>query len=54
MHDEMPDRRSIVVLIQVDAIVQDQMVFDLDVVTGDDFLRFAGLEPLSLKVPVKE
>ncbi len=39
---------------QIDAVVQDQMVFDLDVVLGDDFLRFAGLEPLSLRVPVKE
>jgi hypothetical protein len=30
------------------------MVFELESLPGDDFLTFAGLEQLSLKVPVKE
>ncbi len=39
---------------QLDAIVQDEVVLALESLPGDDFLKFAGVEPLSLKVPVKE
>lgn len=39
---------------QVDAVVQDETVFENEEVRGDDFLEFAGLEPLKLQVPIKE
>ncbi len=39
---------------QIDAIVQDETVFDNEEVLGDNFLQFAGLEPLKLQVPIKE
>ena len=39
---------------QVDAIVQDQTVFPAEPLEGDNFLVFAGVEPVNLKVPPKE
>jgi hypothetical protein len=39
---------------QVDAIVQDQTVFPAEPLEGDNFLVFAGVEPVDLRVPVKE
>jgi hypothetical protein len=39
---------------QLDAVIQDQAVFPAESVKGDTFLSFAGLEPLQLKVPIKE
>ncbi|MFA7337608.1 MAG: nucleotidyl transferase AbiEii/AbiGii toxin family protein [Candidatus Obscuribacterales bacterium] len=39
---------------QLDAIVQDETVFPQESLTGDPFLSFAGIEPLTLKVPIKE
>jgi len=39
---------------QLDAIVQDETVFPAETLKGDTFLSFAGLEPLMLRVPVKE
>jgi predicted nucleotidyltransferase component of viral defense system len=39
---------------QIDAIVQDETVFESEEVQGDTFLQFAGLEPLRLQVPIKE
>jgi len=39
---------------QVDAVVQDETVFPSEELKGDAFLSFAGLEPLTLRVPVKE
>ena len=39
---------------QVDAIVQDQTVFPAEPMEGDNFLAFAGVEPVDLRVPVKE
>lgn len=39
---------------QLDAIIQDETVFPAETLTGDSFLSFAGMEPLTLKVPIKE
>jgi hypothetical protein len=39
---------------QLDAIIQDEVVFPPENIVGDTFLSFAGLKPLTLKVPVKE
>jgi hypothetical protein len=39
---------------QLDAIVQDETVFPSETLKGDSFLSFAGLEPLTLRVPIKE
>lgn len=39
---------------QLDAIIQDETVFPTETLTGDAFLSFAGVEPLQLKVPIKE
>jgi hypothetical protein len=39
---------------QLDAIIQDEVVFPPENIEGDTFLSFAGLKPLTLKVPVKE
>ncbi|CAN5714814.1 hypothetical protein BH10CYA1_BH10CYA1_64190 [soil metagenome] len=39
---------------QLDAIIQTETVFPAELVTGDQFLSFAGMEALQLKVPVKE
>ncbi len=39
---------------QLDVVVQDVTVFPTENVTGDPFLSFAGIEPLTLKVPIKE
>lgn len=39
---------------QLDAIIQDKTVFPSETLTGDPFLSFAGIEPLSLKAPIKE
>lgn len=39
---------------QLDAIIQDETVFPLEILAGDPFLSFAGVEPLLLKVPIKE
>lgn len=39
---------------QLDAIIQDQCVFPKESLLGDSFLSFAGIEPLTLIVPIKE
>ncbi len=39
---------------QVDAVIQDQPVFSAEEIQGDAFLSFAGIEPLTLLVPIKE
>jgi Nucleotidyl transferase AbiEii toxin, Type IV TA system len=39
---------------QLDAIIQDEVVFPPENIEGDKFLSFAGLKPLTLKVPAKE
>lgn len=39
---------------QLDAIIQDKTVFPSETLTGDSFLSFAGIEPLTLRVPIKE
>lgn len=39
---------------QLDAIIQNETVFPAETLTGDSFLSFAGVEPLTLKVPIKE
>lgn len=39
---------------QLDAIIQDETVYPPEMLKGDTFLSFAGLEPLTLKVPIKE
>ena len=39
---------------QLDAVVQDKTVFPKEDLLGDPFLTFAGIQPLMLKVPVKE
>jgi hypothetical protein len=39
---------------QLDAIIQDEVVFPPENIVGDTFLSFAGLKPLTLTVPVKE
>lgn len=39
---------------QVDVVIQDETVFPAEVIFGDPFLSFAGLERLSLKVPIQE
>lgn len=39
---------------QIDAVIQDQTVFDPEFVAGDNFFEFAGLPPLRLQVPTKE
>lgn len=39
---------------QLDAIIQDQCVFPKESLVGDSFLSFAGIEPLTLMVPIKE
>lgn len=39
---------------QLDAIIQDETVYPPETLKGDTFLSFAGIEPLTLKVPIKE
>jgi len=39
---------------QLDAIIQDKTVFPAEILIGDPLLSFAGIEPLTLNVPIKE
>lgn len=39
---------------QLDAVIQDETVFEKEALIGDTFLSFADLEPLTLMVPTKE
>jgi Nucleotidyl transferase AbiEii toxin, Type IV TA system len=39
---------------QLDAIIQEKTVFPSEALTGDTFFSFAGIEPLTLRVPIKE
>lgn len=39
---------------QLDAIIQDEILFPTEALTGDTFLSFAGFKPLTLRVPIKE
>lgn len=39
---------------QVDAVIQDQPIFSAETIQGDAFLSFAGIKPLTLKVPIRE
>lgn len=41
-------------IFQLDAIIQDETVFPAEPLAGDTFLSFAGIEPLTLKVSIKE
>jgi len=39
---------------QLDAVIQDETVFQSETIVGDKFLAFAGIESLSLKAAMKE
>jgi hypothetical protein len=39
---------------QLDAVVQDKTVFPPKILSGDPFFSFAGIQPLALRVPIKE
>jgi len=39
---------------RIDAVVQDRSVFPTENLRGDDFFSFAGITPLTLRVPSKE
>ncbi len=39
---------------QLDAVIQDETVFEKEAIIGDTVLSFADLEPLTLMVPTKE
>jgi hypothetical protein len=39
---------------QLDAVIQDKIVFPKESLMGDTFLSFAGIEPFTMMVPIKE